>query len=180
MNTIFAVCFLTGVGLSVLSISSGARHGHRLHLPKAMRHTRMRRGTSMINIAAATAFSTWFGGGGLLFETLTHWSLPLVVACAVLLGVAGAALINTTIGALARRESPAEILSMTGVIAKTVVPIRPAGGTGEIVFSHSGTRRVAAARTDDGRAIPKGTEVIVTRYERGIAYVMTWDELKEE
>ena len=66
---------------------------------------------------------------------------------------------------------------MTGVIARTVVPIRANGGTGEIVFTHAGTRRVAGARSDSGAAVDKGTEVIVTRYEKGIAYVATWEEL---
>jgi hypothetical protein len=81
--------------------------------------------------------------------------------------------------ALVRRESTAETLSMIGVIGHTTVGIREADGTGEIVFTHAGTRRVAGARSDSGRAIPKGTEVVVTRYERGIAYVAMWDELKE-
>ena len=35
------------------------------------------------------------------------------------------------------------------------------------------------ARSDEGFAIPKGTEVVVTRYEQGIAYVRPWEELDE-
>ena len=50
------------------------------------------------------------------------------------------------------------------------MPIR-AGGTGELIYSQEGTRRVAGARSEDGAAIPKGAEVVVTRYEKGIAYV---------
>ncbi len=191
MTTLFVVCFIAGLGLSVVSFVSGLEHvnvfdhvfhGHRaLHL---IRHTgrhggRGRRSTSMINAAAITAFLTWFGGGGLLLQRLTPWSLPLIYAGAAAIGVSGGALINSVINALARRESTAESLSMIGVIGKTVIPIREGDGTGEIVFTHAGTRRVAGARSDSGRAIAKGTEVIVTRYEKGIAYVATWDELKE-
>jgi hypothetical protein len=55
------------------------------------------------------------------------------------------------------------------------MPIR-AGGTGELIYSQEGTRRVAGARSEDGAAIPKGTEVVVTRYEKGIAYVRSWDK----
>ncbi len=171
MTTLFVVCFIAGLGLSVVSFVSGMHHGHHLHL---------RRGTSMINAAAGTAFFTWFGGGGLLLERLTPFPLPLIYAGAAVIGVSGGALINKAINALARREWTAESLSMIGVIARTVVPIRAGDGTGEIVFTHAGTRRVAGARSEEGRAITKGTEVIVTRYERGIAYVSTWDELKEE
>lgn len=171
MTTLFVVCFIAGLGLSVLSFVSGTHHGRHLHL---------KRGTSMINAAAATAFLTWFGGGGLLFERLTPFSLPLICGGAAVIGISGGALINRVINALARREWTAESLSMIGVIGRTVIPIRAGDGTGEIVFTHAGTRRVAGARSEAGRAIPKGTEVIVTRYERGIAYVSTWDELKEE
>ncbi|HEX7810085.1 MAG TPA: hypothetical protein VF608_15220 [Thermoanaerobaculia bacterium] len=187
MTTLFVVCFVAGLGLSVVSFVSGLEHvnvfdhvfhGHRvLHLPRGLRHAGSKRSTSMINAAAITAFLTWFGGGGLLLERLTPWVRPLVVGGACVIGLSGASLINTVINALARRESLAESLSMIGVIGRVVIPIREGDGTGEIVFTHAGTRRVSGARSDTGRAIAKGTEVVVTRYERGIAYVTLWDEL---
>ena len=193
MTTLFVVCFVAGLGLSVVSFVSGLEHvnvfDHVFHqhgalhlprLPRVIRHASPRRGkSSMINAAAITAFLTWFGGGGMLLERLTPWSMPLIVGGAAVIGFAGGAMINSVIGALARRESTATSLSMIGVIGKTVVAIREGDGTGEIVFTHAGTRRVAGARSDCGRAIPKGTEVVVTRYEKGIAYVATWDDLKE-
>jgi hypothetical protein len=43
-----------------------------------------------------------------------------------------------------------------------------------------GTRRVCGARSDDGSALANGVEVVVTRYERGIAYVQLWSELSGE
>ena len=190
MTTLFVTCFIAGLGLSVVSFVSGLEHvnvfdsvfhGHRvLHLPRLGRGHAHRGRSSFFNAAAITAFLTWFGGGGLLLERLTPWALPLVASGAVVIGFAGGALVNSVIQALSRRESHAESLSMTGVIGKTVVAIREGDGTGEIVFTHAGTRRVAGARSESGRAIPKGTEVVVTRYEKGIAYVAMWDELKEE
>ena len=194
MTTIFVVCFIAGLGLSVVSFVSGLHsvtvfdnifHGmvhshHSLHLPNAIRHAGLNKSkSSMINAAAITAFLTWFGGGGLLLERLTPLTTWLVTGGATVIGLSGGALINSAINALARRESIAQSLTMTGVVARTVMPIREGDGTGEIVFTHAGTRRVAAARGDHGQAIPKGTEVIVTRYERGIAYVATWNELTE-
>ncbi len=188
MTTLFVVCFIAGLGLSVVSFVSGLEHvnvfdhvfhGHRvMHLPKGLKHAGSRR-TSMINAAAMTAFLTWFGGGGLLLQRLTPLIVPLIYAGAAVIGLSGASIINSVINALGRRESTAESLSMIGVIGKTVVPIRAGDGTGEIVFTHAGTRRVAGARSDCGRAIEKGTEVIVTRYEKGIAYVATWKDLEE-
>jgi hypothetical protein len=49
-------------------------------------------------------------------------------------------------------------------------------GTGEIIFSLAGVRRCAGARSDDGQAIEKGAEVVIERYEKGIAYVKKWEE----
>jgi transcriptional regulator with XRE-family HTH domain len=43
----------------------------------------------------------------------------------------------------------------------------------------SRARRAASARSEDGRPIDRGVEVVVTRYERGIAYVRPWEELSE-
>jgi hypothetical protein len=39
---------------------------------------------------------------------------------------------------------------------------------------------VCGARAEDGSQILKGTEVVVTRYERGIAYVRPWSEMAGE
>jgi hypothetical protein len=64
---------------------------------------------------------------------------------------------------------------MVGVLGKLSMPIRP-GGTGELIYAQGGTRRVAGARAESGAAIGKGAEVVVTRYEKGIAYVRPWDE----
>lgn len=193
MTTLFVTCFIAGLGLSVVSFVSGLEHvnvfdnifhGHRvlhLRMPRLARHAAPRRAkTSMINAAAITAFLTWFGGGGLLLERLTPWSRTWMLAGAIVIGAVGGAAINAVINALSRRESLAESLTMIGMIARTVVPIRAGDGTGEIVFTHAGARRVAAARSDDGRAIDKGTEVVVTKYEKGIAYVTTWEELSKE
>jgi hypothetical protein len=65
---------------------------------------------------------------------------------------------------------------MVGVLGRTSIPIR-AGGTGEIIYSQAGTRRTCGARSDEGVAIGKGIEVVVTRYDRGLAYVRLWTEM---
>ena len=68
---------------------------------------------------------------------------------------------------------------MVGVLGKLSVPIRE-GGTGELIYSQMGTRRVCGARSEEGSAIAKGTEVVVTRYDKGIAYVRLWSEMSGE
>lgn len=186
MTTPFFVCFIAGLGLSVLSFASGLHvahlpalfHGHRLlHLPRGARGPAHRGQT--VNAAAMAAFLVWFGGSGLLLTRFVHWTTTVVSTLAAFIGLTAAVLINALLGALARQESRAEPISMIGMIGRTTVTIR-AGGTGEIVFAHAGTRRVAAARSDDGAAIPRGVEVVVLRYEKGVAYVTTWDELSAQ
>jgi hypothetical protein len=65
---------------------------------------------------------------------------------------------------------------MIGVLGTVSSNIRPSG-TGEMIFSQAGARRAAPARSDDDVEIVKGTEVVVTRYERGVAYVRCWEDL---
>jgi len=76
-----------------------------------------------------------------------------------------------------RGERTAKPVQWMGTLAQVTIPIRK-GGTGEIVFTHDGTRQVAGARSDRDEPISKGMEVIITRYDKGIAYVCTWDELE--
>jgi membrane protein implicated in regulation of membrane protease activity len=68
---------------------------------------------------------------------------------------------------------------MAGVLGRVSVPIRE-NGTGEIIYSQAGTRRTCGARSEDRNAITKGTEVMVTRYDKGIAYVRQWAEMSGE
>jgi ribosomal protein L35 len=66
-----------------------------------------------------------------------------------------------------------------GVLGRVGSAIRN-GGTGEIIFSQAGTRHTCGARSEDGKALARGTEVIVTRYEHGIAYVRRWEEMADD
>jgi membrane protein implicated in regulation of membrane protease activity len=109
------------------------------------------------------------------------WFLTALLV-SVLSGIGGAAIIYLFLSRVL--SSPDEELDpadfeMVGVLGKLSVRIRE-GGTGELIYSQAGTRRVCAARTEDGSTILKGTEVVVTRYERGIAYVRPWSEMSGE
>jgi membrane protein implicated in regulation of membrane protease activity len=105
----------------------------------------------------------------------------VTLAVSILSGIGAAAVVFWFLAkVLMRREAslnPADY-DMVGVLGKLSNPIRT-GGTGEMVYSQEGTRRVAGARSEDGAPIPKGSEVIVTRYEKGIAYVRPWEDPME-
>jgi len=46
--------------------------------------------------------------------------------------------------------------------------------------THAPSRRTCGARSENGNALEKGAEVMVARYEKGIAYVKRWEEISGE
>jgi membrane-bound ClpP family serine protease len=48
-----------------------------------------------------------------------------------------------------------------------------------MIFAQEGVRRGVAVRSESGEPIEQGAEVVVTRYEGGIAYVRTWEEMQK-
>ena len=169
-SDVYLVCFLVGVGLSVLSLLAGSVH---MHLPHLHLHTGIDvphahagagghgAGIPLFNFSTIAAFLAWFGGTGyLLRHYYGVWYLT-VLGVATVSGIGGAAIVFLFLAkVLMRRETQLDAADydMTGVLGK---------------------RRVAGARSEDGVPIPKGLEVMVTRYEKGIAYVRPWEDPME-
>jgi len=131
------------------------------------------------NFATLMGFLAVFGGVGYLLSSRGRLGNLLVLAIALAAGFAGAALIfGFLTRVLLRHERFLEAADydMVGVLGRVTVPIR-AGGTGEVVYSQGGTRKSVGARAENGDAMSRGQEVVVTRFERGIAYVRDWEEL---
>src|ERR1700751_647110 len=133
---------------------------------------------SWLNPSAGLAFLAWFGGTGyLLTQYYGVWYL-LALGLAIVSGFAGAAIVSWL---LVKVLLPHEIelhdadFELAGTLAKVTSSIRE-GGTGEITYSQGGVRRCAGARSSDGTALEKGSEVVVSRYDNGIAYVTRWEE----
>ncbi len=186
----YLLCFVVGFAFSVLSFLGGGLRWHlpfRWHLGHAGAHVHLghaggARGgatqVSVFNFLTLTIFLAWFGGTGyLLTRYSTVWFL-LGLLVALFSGIGGAAIIFTFLKALVASEHPMDPsdYEMVGVLGKVTSPIR-AGGTGEITYSQGGTRHAAGARSENSSAIAKGSEVVVTRYEHGIAYVRRWEEM---
>lgn len=187
----YLVCFIVGFGLSLLSLLAGSIH---LHLPHLHFHHGIHLAThghaagggvnelSWFNFGTIAAFLAWFGGTGYLLQHYYGVWFVVTLAVATVSGIGAAAMVFWFLArVLLAREAaldPADY-DMTGVLGRLSIPIRQ-GGTGELIYSQGGTRRVAGARSEDGIAIPKGSEVMVTRYEKGIAYVRTWEDAMGE
>jgi hypothetical protein len=159
----------------------GGAHGPATH---AHGTTHAARGASVspLNPPSIAAFLAWFGGTGYLLNRFSALWVGLALMLAVVAGSVGGAIIFFFLTKVLMSDQefldPADF-EMVGVLGKLSVPIRE-GGTGELIYSQMGTRRVCGARSDDGSALAKGAEVVVTRYERGIAYVQLWSELSGE
>src|ERR1700678_4194515 len=171
----YFACFVFGFGLSVIALLGGSA---RLHIPHLHLHGGHMRGGSWFNLATVAAFLAWFGGTGYLLEHYYGVWFALALGISIVSGIGAASVVFWFVAkVLIEREAPLDPADyeMVGVLGKLITPIR-ASGTGEVICSQEGTRRAAGARSEDGAAIPKGTEVVVTRYEKGIAYVRSWDE----
>jgi len=189
LSTLFLICFLVGVGVSAVSLLSGFLHLHHggfhfhVHhhgggagLKSLMKHGGEWFG-SLFNLAAITMFLAWFGGVGMLLEEQTRLTTGLVVGIATGAGFAGGAAMMRLISTLRRNERPLQPIQLVGTVGKLTIPIRE-GGTGEVVYTVDGKRRCSGARSDDAaRPIPRGTEVVITRYDKGIAYVCEFDRM---
>ncbi len=145
-------------------------------------HHAVRGSVSPFNPPSIAAFLAWFGGTGYLLTRFSAIWVGSVLFVAVLAGLVGGAIIFFFLTRILMSDQeyldPADF-EMVGVLGKLSVLIRE-GGTGELIYSQMGTRRVCGARSDEGSAIAKGTEVVVTRYEKGIAYVRLWSEISGE
>ena len=137
---------------------------------------------SVVNFGTLCAFLAWFGGTGYLLTRYSTLVVTVIATLSFIAGVFGAAIVFWFVAkvllAHEHELDPADY-DRVGVLGKVTSSIRE-GGTGEIVFSQAGTRHTCGARSESGEALSKGTEVVVTRYERGIAYVQRWDELAGE
>lgn len=164
-------------GTAVHAPSAGA-NGTSAEIPHAHHGATV----SPFNPPSMAAFLAWFGGAGYLLTRFSALWVGTALSLSILAGLIGGAIIFLFVSKVLISDQeyldPADF-EMVGVLGRLSVPIRE-GGTGELIYSQMGTRRVCGARSDDGGRITKGSEVVVTRYERGIAYVRLWSEMSGE
>ncbi len=198
---VFLVCFIVGFVLSLFSLLMGLFHMHidvpehmahflhfshvHTHLPHVHvdgAHGGVDKGMvdiSPVNFSTIMAFLAWFGGTGYLLTSVYGYWYLAALGVASLAGLAGATFIFWfMVKFLLRHEQPMDPTEfrIVGAVGTLTLGIRE-GGTGELVYVQGGARKTAAARSENGLPIPKGTEVAVTSFERGVAYVRRWDEL---
>jgi membrane protein implicated in regulation of membrane protease activity len=205
----YLICFAVGFLLSAISfIAGGMRwHLHLPHLPPGGGHvasghvgaghapaahgnagnsTATKAGhqaqISPFNFVTLTAFLAWFGGTGFLITRFSSIWFALGMLIALGAGLFGAAIVFlflTRVLISHEENMDAADYEMVGVLGRISMSIRE-NGTGEIIYSQAGTRRTCGARSENGAAIEKGAEIVVTRYHKGLAYVRLWEEMNND
>jgi membrane protein implicated in regulation of membrane protease activity len=148
---------------------TGATGHHDLGVP----------GPSPLNISTAMIFVTWFGAAGYILRAYYGSLAGVSFLVATVAGLAGAWLVYLFLVKVLwghQTELDPANYQIVGTLGRLSSPIR-AGGTGEIVYSLDGKQCVDGARSADGSTLPLGAEVVIARYEGGLAYVeplATW------
>ncbi|MCX7018527.1 MAG: hypothetical protein WCK47_08580 [bacterium] len=139
--------------------------GHGMHIPQV----------PFFSYNGILMFITWFGGVGYVLNTRANAALLVTLLGAVAAGFIGAAAVFYFLGKFLlrgqTRMNPADYY-LPGTLARVSSPIRQ-GGVGEIVYVQGGTRKTTGARSEENMAHKQGEEVVIVRYEKGIAYVKT-------
>jgi membrane protein implicated in regulation of membrane protease activity len=186
----YLLCFLIGFSLTVISFLAGAVH---LHLPfkahvswhgHGIHHAHggaVGKGASQLswfNATTVMAFLAWFGGTGYILTKKSHLVAFVSLSIAVLSGLIAGWLVFRFMSRLLKAgtgEMNDWDYRHEGSVGTVSITLKP-HHTGEVIFEQHGIRRSAGARSDDDTLIEKGTEVVISRYEKGIAYVKKWDE----
>ena len=197
----YLLCFLVGFSLSVLSFLAGAVHIHlpfRIHLPFHAAHhagglpaggqghgvglksVAVKSGghVSWFNASTLLAFLAWFGGVGYILTKHSHFMAAAILGFAFLAGLFAGLLVFQFMARLVKATSAPMLdwdYRVEGTVGTVSMPIR-ANGTGEVIFEQDGARKSVGARSEDGTSLANGTEVVIARYDDGIAYVKRWEE----
>jgi len=185
----YLICFLVGAITTVVSLLIGGMHihvlgaHHHLHFGgKEGLHSGHAHSPSPLNLITIMTFLAWFGAVGYLLELHSGLYFTFVLGLSLLAGLVGGWVIFWFMAKFMLAHDvpmdPADY-KMVGALGTLTVPIREQG-TGELVYSQGGTRKTAAARSDTGAPLERGEEVVVTRFERGVAYVRRYEDLANE
>lgn len=133
---------------------------------------------SWFNASTIMAFLAWFGGAGYILTRASHLVAAVSLGLAAIAGFVAATIVYRFMLKLTHAGDSLmldEDYRIEGSVGTLSLPIRQQG-TGEVIFSLGGVRRCAGARSDGGEAVEKGAEVVIARYEKGIAYVKRWED----
>ncbi len=186
MEAVFLVCFLVGLSMTLISLLFGAGHLGSVHLGHIGHdaahgldggHGAGHDLLGLVNFTTVMTFVTWFGGVGYLIAHYSPLGTVVAIPIAVAAGVGGGAIVTTFVRRVlitGQTEMRAEDYEMRGTAARVSSTIYP-NHAGEVIYTKAGSIQSAAARSLSNEEVPRGTEVVVLKYENGTAYVETWE-----
>lgn len=135
------------------------------------------RGLPLLNFNSIAIFLTWFGAVGYVLNSEAGVNPFISLIGAVFFGCAGAVIVCAFVNKFLMKGDNTMRASdyyLPGTLCRVTSSIRQ-GGAGEIVYVQGGTRKTAGARSDENATHPFGQEVVIVRYEKGLAYVRAVD-----
>lgn len=189
MTSFFVGCFAFGLLFTIATFllgafggtgSHGSAHGLLSGLTgshgSAHAHGNTANHVSPFSLSTLSAFLTWFGGAGYLLTRYSPLATLAVTIAALFFGGIGGALFFAVV---ARYIVPRltvlnpEDFRVQGLVARVTSTIQP-NGIGEIVYALGGSRHAEGARSESGGLIERGTQVVILRVDKGLAYVEPW------
>ncbi|MGC0775548.1 MAG: hypothetical protein WB543_21620 [Candidatus Acidiferrum sp.] len=197
----YLLCFLVGFSLSFLSFLAGVLRFHlpfHTHLPfhgahhagglivgghghgASLKSGAMKSGghISWLDASTILAFLAWFGGVGYILTKHSHLVALAILGFALLAGLFAGLIVFQFMARMVKSTSGQMLdwdYRVEGTVGTVSMAIRE-NGTGEVIFEQNGARKSTGARSEDGTSLPTGTEVVIARYDDGIAYVKRWEE----
>jgi membrane protein implicated in regulation of membrane protease activity len=133
---------------------------------------------SWFNASTLLAFLAWFGGVGYILTKHSHFVGLTILGFALLAGLFAGLVVFQFMARVVKATSTSMLdwdYRVEGTVGTVSMAIRE-NGTGEVIFEQNGARKSTGARSEDGTSLPKGAEVVIARYDDGIAYVKRWEE----
>ncbi|PKO19419.1 hypothetical protein CVU37_04305 [candidate division BRC1 bacterium HGW-BRC1-1] len=194
LANIFLGCFLVGFALTLISLLFGFDHGggEGVHFGDGSGMDMGDGGdagdggggghhASFFSYTGMLMFLTCFGGVGYILNRHASGALLFILTGSVVAGMLGATVMFLYFNHFLRHgETPMNPsdYQMAGTLGRITSGIR-LGETGEVTYVQGGARKTIGARSDEDLPHPQGEEVVIVRYERGLAYVRSVrDELK--
>lgn len=186
IHLLFLVSFLGGLVMLVMFMLFGVERQGRVSVaalqsgdPDAWRRflgaTQDVR--ARIGLPGFAAFATLFGLVGYALSRYSELSLLIRLLLATLAGGAALAIAVTLVAKWAvpsaRNEEVDERFLLQGHFARVTVPVG-ADSVGEVVYELGGAQFSTPARSLDGSALERDTEVVIERIEDGCAHVEAW------
>lgn len=171
MKILFLIAFGGGLATAVYAM---------LHGVERNRETGVTRPAAYLNLPAVAAFMVSFGAVGYLFVRSSSFSTASILLFAAIGGGLGWFGMSMLMAKWALRPSEPnahdaaeEIQGQPAVVVTAI----STGSPGSIRYGHPG--QLAPAKSVDSSTLAPGTEVVIDRFDEGVAIVEDWASVEQ-